>query len=234
MAIILSRGSRCGGAEVLSRILVDGLIALISILFIFLAALPGFSPQGGIGAHLVNGWLYYPLIFGGIILCMLLVIRLENRLLALTDALLGWFPLHSEQVKGDILARFHGLISGLRVIFALRTSLPVLLLSLCTWGCLIALNYCGMIAVMDPPPFRAAVFVTFLAAMGMMLFATPAGVGTVHAASVLALSMFGVSMEKALASAILTHALVTALNIGVGIFSAHRTNFHIRKMFRPS
>jgi len=133
----------------------------------------------------------------------------------------------SPQSKERLLDRVQDLISGLRVLFHLRTSAPVFLLSLVAWGCIIALNYFSMLAVIETPSATAAVFVTFLTIVGIMLVATPSGVGTVHGASVLALSMFGVPAEQALASAILSHALVTVTNISLGAVSAHKTGFRM-------
>jgi uncharacterized protein (TIRG00374 family) len=227
MALIISRRANTSGAEVLSNILVDRLLALISILVLFLVTLPGFSPHGAAALTLAHNWIYYALAFGGIVLGMLLVTRLERQLLVLARAMLTLLPVGSPRSKERLLDCAQGLISGLRVLFHLRTSVPVFLLCLCTWSCIIGLNYFGMLSVIEAPSLTAAVFVTFLTIVGIMLVATPSGVGTVHGTSVLALSMFGVDAEQALASAILSHALVTITNIGLGLWSTRRTGFRM-------
>lgn len=226
MALLLSGRTSGGGAEVLSMILVDRLLGLISILTIFLAMLPGFSPHGAAAVGLVQSGASYLLAFGGIVLGMFLVTRLEDQLIALARLVLIRLPLPLERT----LERLRACINGLRVLFHLRTSLPAFLLALATWGCVIALNYCGMLSVGVEPSATAAVFVTFLTIVGIMLVPTPSGLGTVHGASVLVLSMFGVGAEQALAYAILAHALVTATNIGLGLLSARRMGFHLRRV----
>lgn len=228
MALMLARQVPGGGAEVLSRVFVDRLLGLISILTVFLAALPGFSPHGAAAASLAHSGAYYVAALGGIVLALFLATALEDQLVALARLVLSRLPLQPEPA----IARLRGLINGLRVLFRLRTSAPVFLLALGSWGFIIALNYCGMLSVIPAPSVTAAVFVTFLTIVGIMLVATPSGVGTVHGATVLVLSMFGIGAEQALAVGILAHALVTAANIGLGLVSAQRMDFHLGRLLR--
>jgi hypothetical protein len=226
MALALSRRASLRGTEILSMILVDRLLGLLSILTIFLATLPGFSPHGAAAVGLVQSGSSYLLAFGAIVSLMLLATLLEERLVALARAVLSRLPLPVE----SIVERLRAGINGLRVLFHLRTSLPAFALALSTWGCIIALNYWGMRSVSMEPTMTAAVFVTFLTVVGIMLVPTPSGLGTVHGASVLVLSMFGVGAEQALAFAILAHALVTMTNIGLGLLSARRMDFHLGRV----
>ncbi|SNS18750.1 conserved hypothetical protein [Humidesulfovibrio mexicanus] len=228
MTLLLSRQVPGGGAEVLSWLFVDRLIGLIAILLVFLAALPGFSPHGAAAVSLANSWVYYVAAFGGIVLLMLVAVLFEEPLMSLARKILDRLPLGTEST----LARLRAGIGGLRSLFRLRTSLPVFLLALCCWGFIVALNYFGMLSVIPDPSPTAAIFVTFLTIVGIMLVSTPSGVGTVHGATVLVLSMFGIGAEQALAVGILAHALVTAANIGLGMLSAHSLQFSIGRLLR--
>lgn len=228
-ALLLSRRVPGGGAEVLSNVFVDRILALISILAIFLAALPGFSPHDAPTTSLANGGIYCVLAFGGIVLVMFLVTALEEPLVALARATAArLLPARFDAER--LLGRLRALINGLRVLFHLRTSLPAFALALGTWAFIIAANYCGMLSVIPEPSVTAAVFVTFLTTVGIMLVPTPAGIGTMHGVSVLALSMFGVGAEQALAFAILCHALTTITNISLGMWSAHRMDFRLNRV----
>lgn len=232
-ALLLSRRVRGGGAAALSNTFVDRLLALISLLLIFLAFLPQFSPQNAAATSLANSGPYYALAFGGIVLALFLVTALESPLVALARALLSRLPLSERFSEERLVGRLRACIDGLRLLFHLRTSLPVLLLALGTWAGFIAANYCGMLAVIPQPPVTASVFVTFLTTVGVMLVPTPSGIGTVHGVSVLALSMFGIGAEQALAFAILSHALFTAANLGLGVISAYRMDFRLESLMRP-
>lgn len=230
-ALLLARRVPGGGAEVLSTVFVDRLLALISLLALFLAALPNFSPHGEAAVSLAHSGIYYVAAFGGIVLGMLLVTALEEPLVDLARAALTRFlPVRFDRER--LLGRLRACINGLRVLFHLRTSLAALLLALGTWGFIIGANYCGMLSVIPEASFTSAVFVTFLTTVGIMLVPTPAGIGTMHGVSVLALSMFGVGAEQALAFAILSHALTTAMNIGLGMWSAHRMDFRLSRVLR--
>ena len=229
IALLLSRKVHGGGGEVLSTILVDRLLGLISILAIFLAVLPGFSPHGAAATSLAHSGIYYCLAFGGITLGIFIAVALEEWLLAVARSMLQFLPLDVEST----LLRLRSCINGLRVLFHFRTSVPAFLLALFTWACVISLNYCGITAVVETTTITAAVFVSFLTIVGIMLVATPSGVGTAHGASVLALSMFGVGAEQALASAILTHGLVLMVNIGIGLVSAQKMHFRLRDVMSP-
>jgi glycosyltransferase 2 family protein len=230
MALLLAGRSTGGVPAMLSTIFVDRLLGLLSILAIFLAALPSFSPHGAAALGLVHSAIYYILAFGGMALLLFVVTALEEPLVVLTRWALSRLPLHTERTVDKLRA----CISGLRVLFHLRTSLPVFVLALGTWVCIIALNYCGLLAILPEPSVTAAVFVTFLTIVGIMLVPTPSGLGTMHGASVLVLSMFGVGAEQALAYAILAHALVTVANILLGMWSAQRMDFRLGRALRSA
>jgi uncharacterized protein (TIRG00374 family) len=234
MALLLARRTQGRGGEFFSNVFVDRLLGLIAILTIFLAVLPGYVPSNVAGRSLAHNSVYYVLTFGGLVACMFLVVSLEEWFVARATRVFSWLPLLSTSTSERIIDRLRAIINGLRVLFHLRTSLPVFFLSLATWACIIACNYFGMLSVIAAPSVTSAVFVTFLTTIGLLLVPTPGGVGTVHGTSVLALSMFGVGVEQALAYAILCHALTTLANIGLGMISAHALSFRWGPLFERS
>jgi uncharacterized membrane protein YbhN (UPF0104 family) len=75
------------------------------------------------------------------------------------------------------------------------------------WGLTATSYWLGVKAVWPTAPFAAGGFAAAAVALSFALPATPGGVGVFHAVAVLALSLYGVPMEAALAAAIVCHAL---------------------------
>jgi uncharacterized protein (TIRG00374 family) len=231
MAVILSRRTRTGGGEVLSNILVDRLLALLSVFLIFLCALPFAGRlEGGVASFARSGALY-ALCFLAAVACLYAVVRLEERVLRLCVWTLERMPAGSPQGREKLVRRLGDVIAGLRVLFTPRTSLPVFGVCLTCWCIISALNYCSMLAVIDDPSPVAAVFLTFFTIVGIMLVATPSGAGTVHGVTVLVLALFGVAKEQALAIAILVHGLVLIANVGLGVLSARAMKFRLGSLW---
>lgn len=232
MALIVSRRAGVSGGEVLSYVLVDRLLAILMVLLMFLCALPFAGGQAALPDWRHGGAL--PLLaIPALVLALYGLTRLERRVLGLFGWLLALLPVGSEQAKGTVLRRLGDVISGLRVMFRPRVSLPVCAVCLASWGCISALNYFGMLAVISEPPVVASVFLTFFTIVGIMLVATPSGAGTVHGVTVLTLALFGVRAEEALAIGILVHALVTAANVALGLASARAMRFRIGSLWGP-
>lgn len=226
MAILLSRKLKCGGGEALSTLFVDRLLGLISILVIFLVALPGFTPKSAAGTSIAQTSMLYVLFFVCIVAGIFVAITLERPLLIFAEAILAKLPLHTDRT----LARLRSAIAGLHVLFHLRTSLPAFLLSLCCWACVIGLTYCAMLSVIESPAVTPAIFATFISIIGILLVSTPSGFGTVHGAFVLAFAMFGIGAEQSLAVGILVHTSCTVINILLGFWSGRQLDFRLNRI----
>lgn len=230
MALIISRRTEAGGGEVLSNILVDRLLALISVFLVFLLALPFAGALSGSLPGLERGGALYALLFVTALLGLYAVVRLEERVLRLCGWVLRRLPVGSPQAREKVVQRLGDLITGLHVLFVPRTSLPVFGVCLVCWGLISGINYFSMLAVSPTPSLVASVILTFFTVLGILLVATPSGAGTVHGVTVLTLALFGIRAEEALAVGILLHALVTLCNVALGLVSAHMVGFRLGQM----
>ena len=125
-------------------------------------------------------------------------------------------------------------IAGLDVLFRPRELFLLLLRSLLIWTLIAASYHFGMAALFTPPAFQAALLAMCLTVVGLMAVAAPAGIGAVHGAIVLALSLFGVPVDQGLAFALLYHALVTTLNVALGLVGTHALGLRPGRLLRLS
>jgi uncharacterized membrane protein YbhN (UPF0104 family) len=132
-----------------------------------------------------------------------LVIRLRALWLGLLDKALARFAPGRRQTWG---ARIHDLFDGLVVVNHLDVTVPVLGLSLVLWGVVATSYWFGARAVWPDAPFAAGAFTAGAIALSFAMPTPPGGVGVFHAVAVVALSLYGVPVESALACAIICHA----------------------------
>jgi uncharacterized protein (TIRG00374 family) len=98
-----------------------------------------------------------------------------------------------------------------------RLWLPLLGWTACTWAFSVVTAVGGSLAVGANASLAALVFLTVLTSTGQAVPSSPGYVGVYHAAAVLALSAFGVDTTRALAMAVLTHALSYGSLVLMGI-----------------
>jgi len=121
---------------------------------------------------------------------------------------------------------------GLRSLRRPRTLLAIAGLSATVWGCealsyyLLLLGFGDTLGLVSALP--AAFFMTVVINLGIMVPSAPGYVGTFEGAGVSALAPFGVAPERALALAIVSHAVQWLLVTGLGVALLARAGLSLR------
>lgn len=200
MAFLLHENLGIGMARAFSVILIDRFFDLMTVIVIFVAALSV--------APTVAPW------------ASNLTVALLSALVGLTTAL--WFTVRMRRIWILVFHRLlsprllkrserwrawvNDLVSGLAFINKPAVVCPVLLLSIGFWGAIVTSTWFGVNAVWPLVPFAGAAFATAVVALCFIVPVAPGGLGVFHAAVVLALSVFSVPTEPALAFALIAHA----------------------------
>ena len=215
MAFVLRRGETDRTASVFSVVLVDRLFDFATVVIIFVCALSWAPTVEGWARHLR---LMLLLVLGGGAIALWIVVRVRLRLLSWIDrALQRVAPHRGERWR----VRVHDLFAGIAIVDNPGVFIPVVLLSFVLWGVTATSYWLGMLAIWSPASFAAAAFTAGAVALSAIAPVSPGGIGVFHAVVVLALSLFEVPGEPALAIAIIIHAfqLGSVLVLGgLGLF----------------
>jgi uncharacterized protein (TIRG00374 family) len=126
----------------------------------------------------------------------------------------------------------HSFADGLRSLRRPRTLLAIAGLSATVWACealsyyLLLLGFGETLGLSAALP--AAFFMTVVINLGIMIPSAPGYVGTFEGAGVSALAPFGVAPERALALAIVSHAVQWLLVTGIGMALLARVGLSLR------
>jgi len=213
MAALLAKDLPGGGGEALSKLLADRLIDLLTVAVFFLGALLFLIPPGHAAQREMHAALAIAMSLGAICALLLAALALESSLVRLVQAAGRGLGRNAD----GIIAALRAGIEGLRCLFRKRIFSHALLLSLAIWLVVAATFFVGMLMFGLPPQFAGAILAMCFTVAGLVALPLPAGVGTTHGAIVIALMLFGVEFEQALAYAIAYHALNTGLNIALGL-----------------
>lgn len=185
----------------LTVIVADALCDFFFVALLFLAAL-SFAPRSA-------GWTSHAAPVLGLAMALVivgvgLVVWSRRGLLALADRLLG--RLHARWIK-RLRAMAEDVLTGASAIAHWRVFLPLVVISAAIWA-VIGLSYwLGLRAVFIEPSVALASFAMAAVTLSFVVPLGPGGLGAFEAAAVIALSLFGVRLEAAIAFAILAHAL---------------------------
>jgi hypothetical protein len=195
MAFVLRQGLGVPTARAFSAVLVDRFFDFATVIVIFVGAL-ALAPTVAPWAANLTVTLLAALaaLVGG----LWLAVRLRRFWLDLLDRLL---PKSTERLRAQVRELF----TGLAVVDNLGVLSLVLLLSIGLWGVIIVSYQYGAGAVWPSVSLPAAAFAAGAVALSFVVPLAPGGFGVFHAAVVLALSLFGVPAEAALAFAIISH-----------------------------
>jgi len=210
-AVVAGLRRNIPAVAVLSTVVVERTLDLLTIALLLLVTLPFISSQSSPANSLITG-----LVAGSL------------SLIALLGLLwLAFYPAPAEKLARTVIttlklpqpdrwiAPFHNILEGLQ---ALRTPREGLLLagsSLGVWGFTLAYYQIVLHAFTPTPPPLAGAVVTWATALGMVAPA-PGGLGTTHLAMQQALVLFGFSSSLALAYAFVAHAIQYLAGIVIG------------------
>jgi len=155
------------------------------------------------------------LLFGGA-LVMLVVLRYRARpLIRVGSAALRrvGFASLGDRLQGP-LASF---VEGLTAVSSTVQMLRLLVLTTVVWGTEALLIWGLALAFGIEIPVQAAVVVSAVLGLGLMVPAAPGGLGTYELAGVAGLKLIGVEASSALALTLVIHAWVCITSIGLGL-----------------
>lgn len=130
------------------------------------------------------------------------MLRLRTRIVALLDFSLARLA-PRWQIRGRQMAE--QFLAGLAIIGAWRSALPLMLISALIWSLIGVSYWFGLRAVFEPASAAAAAFNMSAVALSFVVPLGPGGLGTFEAATVLALAVFEVPLDAALAFAVISH-----------------------------
>lgn len=229
MALLLGPRLAGGRSNALSRLFVDRLLDVLTVMALFLGTIwavgGGRSAAVAPGRALALGVLSLVLV----VALMFLVCACEHFLLRLARFLVGRVLRRDPRPwEARVLAG----VDGMRTLFRGRILARAGGLSLLCWFAVVLTYQAGMSALFPSPGLESAVLAVCLTVLGLLVAPMPAGVGTTHGAIVLALGLFGIAPEQALAFAVLFHGLTTLVSILIGIVSVQRLGLRLGGVLR--
>jgi uncharacterized protein (TIRG00374 family) len=196
----------------LSIVLIDRLLDVAIVLLIFawaIVAVPDLPPAADKGAAVLA------IACVGAIGAMLIISRFKQHVLSVVQRLL--VRAVGGERAGGWRGRIEAIVDGFAVLSDPRKLGIASLATVVTWGLASFASWLMLAAIWSNPPFAAVCLAICLATIGSTLISVPAGIGVVHAATMLAIMMFGASQEIGLAFAVSAHAIVTAVTAIMGL-----------------
>ncbi len=200
MAFVLRQGLGVGLLRGTSMVFVDRFFDFATVMVMFMVMLAA--------APTVVPWAHDVTITLGVTLALLIVglwlaIHMHELWKRMLDRLFALFPgERSEKWRH----RAHELLDGLGMIDRPGILVAVVGTSILMWGSITASYWFGVEAVWPHMTIPPAAFAASAVALSFIVPLAPGGLGVFHGAAVLALSLFGVPPEPALAFAIVAHA----------------------------
>ncbi len=200
MAFVLRQHRDERTASVFSVVMVDRLFDLALVIVMFVATL-SFAPTVAPWATDLQVSLVVALV--GLAVLGWFAIRMR-------DVVLNWvrraLTRGGEDQASRWLDRVRDLFAGLAVVDRPVVLAPVVLLSIALWAATTLSYWFAIHAIWPSISLAGAAYAAAAVALSFVVPLTPGGLGVFHAAAVLALSLFGVPAEPALAFAIVMHA----------------------------
>jgi uncharacterized protein (TIRG00374 family) len=194
-------------------VLVDRFFDFVTVAAIFVAALaaaPAVVPWGESVVFVLVGGLML------LVFCLWFTIHKRTLWVALLDRVSNRSLGRGED---GWAAKVQDLIGGFAVVDSLRVVAPAILLSIGVWTMTSVSYWLGSIAIFPATSPAAAAFAASVVALSFVVPLTPAGIGVFHAAMVLALSVYGMPAEIALAVAIVVHGVLLCTFFALAIIA---------------
>jgi uncharacterized protein (TIRG00374 family) len=213
-AMFLGKDTGLGMVNVLSTIVIERSYDLAIVAGFVLATLP---------MALGLAWAGTAALVTLILVCVgLFVLYLVARNYAIVE---GWFERWGERstlISKYVLPQVRNFLNGLSVLTRPSQFILSLLLLVATWLMTAVEYYIVMRCFLPQAVYWWPVFVVGILALGIALPSAPAAVGIWEGATVVALTLLGVSESVALAYGILMHFLHFALNGLLGLYGLFR------------
>lgn len=197
--ILLASDQPVSGARVLSTIVVERLLDLLSILAVLVLLLPFIQlPDWMMRSSQVLG-------FGALVATAIIVVLSfwKERVLGWAHRILGRVRFLN---RPGVYASIEHLIDGFAALRG-RRGPAVVLLSFLAWAAVIGEAWAVRLAVQSDAPFTGMVFALVLTSLGMVAPSSPGYIGVFHFLVIEALRPFGVPQTTAMSIALIWHAV---------------------------
>jgi uncharacterized protein (TIRG00374 family) len=200
-------------AQALSSVVLERMLDVLVIVLLFAAAVP-FAPS--LPAEMrTAGTLLGIIAACGFIVVLVAALYRERAL-----GLASWVLSRIKRLDHDVwLARADAFLDGFGALTQWQLLLPVLGLSALIWGIIVLAYYGGLRGFWPDASLPAALFALCAAGFGISAPSSPGFIGVFHGAIVLGLSVFPVSTERALAFALVYHAVMYVIIVALGLVS---------------
>lgn len=220
--IALHREVRTSRAESLATAFAERVYDIFAVLVLLLAAAPFLPRVSWLGKAAVVAAVFA----AAIVVVVVVLVRWGERPLVWLLRQLG--RLHAIRLERAERAAVN-LTAGLASFHRPRVALRVFSLTVLAWLTLALSAWLLLLGFDLDVGYRAGLLVTIATALAAVLPAAPGGVGTVEAATIVALSAFDVSRPAALSYAVVYHAVNLVPYLVAGWISMQRHAVHVRR-----
>lgn len=172
------------------------------------------------------GWLAFGFYLAVLAVCVLLLLYQAPTRRGIL-AVLSFLP---ERWRAKAAQVLDGFVQGLEVVRGGWHLVPILALSIVAWSIQAVTIWLVLLAFHLKLSLGAAFFILAVQSFGVMIPSSPGFIGTFHAASILAMTAYGVGREVALSASIVMHLLFFIPVTVVGLIYLWVENLTLHEM----
>ncbi len=172
------------------------------------------------------GWLAFGFYLAVLAVCVLLLLYQAPTRRGIL-AVLSFLP---ERWRAKAAQVLDGFVQGLEVVRGGWHLVPILALSIVAWSIQAVAIWLVLLAFHLKLSLGAAFFILAVQSFGVMIPSSPGFIGTFHAASILAMTAYGVGREVALSASIVMHLLFFIPGTVVGLIYLWVENLTLHEM----
>jgi hypothetical protein len=197
--VLLASEQPVGGARVLSTIVVERLLDILSCLAVLVLLLPFISLPPAIMRSA------YALGIGALLAALVIILLSfwKGRVLGWAHAIFGRIRFLD---RPGVYTAIEHLIDGFAALRG-RRGPALIALSFAAWAAVIGEAWCVRMAVQSDAPFTAMVFAVVVTSLGMIAPSSPGYVGVFHFLVIESLRPFGIPQTEAMSIALIWHGV---------------------------
>ncbi len=229
-AYVIGKTQRVSTSASLATVVVERLFDGLTLLAMLLVSvlLLRFPVESERLTHHIRtaGWLAFGFYLAVLAVCVLLRLYQAPTRRGIL-AVLSFLPQRWRAKTAEVL---DGFVQGLEVVRGGWHLVPILALSIAAWSIQAVTIWLVLLAFHLKLSLGASFFILAVQSFGVMIPSSPGFIGTFHAASILAMTAFGVGREVALSASIVMHLLFFIPVTVVGLIYLWVENLTLHEM----
>jgi len=218
-ALIIAQGEKISARSAFASVVMERVFDGVAVLALLLALLlyhpfPGWVKKMGVAAAA-----FFFLLF-------ILLLFLGHKGEVWMEKLKGW----SQGLPGKVAGFMLKFIYGLQMLRSLRLTLAVLFLSLLVWVMEVSNYFVLMRSLSLALPITAAAFTLVVVNLGIMIPSSPGFVGTLQYFCVLALAVYSIPKDIALAYSLILHAVIFVPITALGLIFLSQSGISLKTL----